>query len=407
MVFQKFLQQNARWLIAGGLLTLMSSFGQTFFISIFSGVIREEFSLSHGAWGGIYSLGTVTSAVIMVWAGALTDHFRVRVLGAGFLAILAIACLSMAVVPSAWALPFIIFALRLSGQGMMSHVASVAMARWFVSMRGRALAISSLGYAVGEALLPITFVALLTVLPWRSLWGVAAVFALISIPLLLRLLKTERTPKTVSEESQSVGMDERHWVRREVLGHKLFWFMVPALLGPSAFITAFFFQQVHLAETKGWSHAGLVALFPLLTAVGVVATLLSGWAVDRFGTARLMPVYQLPMVMAFVLLSAAQTLFGAAVAMVIMSLMIGANSTVPSAFWAEFYGTRHLGSIKAMAAAVMVLGSAIGPGLTGALIDYGIMFEDQMIGISTYFLCASGMAWLGVQQAKKLLPVSS
>jgi len=181
-------------------------------------------------------------------------------------------------------------------------------------------------------------------------------------------------------------------LRRQVLGHRLFWFMVPTLPGPATFITAFFFQQVHLAKTKGWSHADLVALFPLLTIVGVVATLVSGWAVDRFGTARLTPVYQLPLVTAFLLLSFAQTLFGAAVVMVIMSLTIGANSTVPSAFWAEFYGTRHLGSIKAMTTAVMVLGSAIGPGLTGVLIDYGIAFDNQMIGIAVYFIFASGMA---------------
>jgi MFS family permease len=283
----------------------------------------------------------------------------------------------------------------------------VAMARWFVAMRGRALAMASLGFALGEALLPLTFVALLTILPWRNLWVIAAMLVMLSIPLLLWLLKTERTPKSVSEESHAHGMSDRHWLRREVLGHRLFWFMAPALLGPSAFITAFFFQQVHLAEIKGWSHAGLVALFPLSTIVGVVATLVSGWAVDRFGTARLTPVYQLPLVAAFLVLSFAQTLSGAAVAMVIMSLTIGANSTVPSAFWAEFYGTRHLGSIKAMTTAVMVLGSAIGPGLTGVLIDYGIAFDDQMIGIAVYFIFASGMAWMGIRRAKHLLPAPS
>ena len=407
MSFRQFLQQNARWLIAGSLLTFMSSFGQTFFISVFSGAIRNEFSLTHGAWGGIYSMGTVASAIVMVWAGTLTDRFRVRVLGIVFLALLATACLAMAAIPSVWALPFVIFALRLSGQGMIGHIAMVAMARWFVAMRGRALAIASLGVALGEALLPLTFVAMLTILPWRNLWVIAAMLVMLSIPLLLWLLKAERTPKSVSEESHAHGMSDHHWLRREVLGHRLFWFMVPALLGPSAFITAFFFQQVHLAEIKGWSHTGLVALFPLLTSVGVIATLVSGWAVDRFGTARLTPIYQLPLVAAFVVLSFAQTLFGAAVAMVIMSLTIGANSTVPSAFWAEFYGTRHLGSIKAMATAVMVLGSAIGPGLTGVLIDYGVAFDSQMIGIAVYFIFASGMAWLGIRQAKHMLPAPS
>lgn len=406
MSFIQFIRQNARWLIAGSLLTLMSSFGQTFFISVFSGVIREDFSLTHGAWGGIYSLGTLASAFVMLWAGTLTDQFRMRSLGIICLGALAMACLAMAAIPSVWALPFVIFALRLSGQGMLSHTARVSMARWFVKTRGRALAIASLGFAVGESLLPLTFVALLTVLPWRSLWVIAAVLVLLPIPLLYRLLKSERTPKSVAEDLQSFGTSERHWLRREVLSNRLFWFMVPTLLGPSTFGTAFFFQQVHLAETKGWSHASLVALFPLLTVVGVGATLVSGWAVDRLGTSRIMPVFQLPIFVAFLALYFSQTLFGAAFAIVFMALTFGASSTVPGAFWAEFFGTRHLGSIKAMTTAIMVLGSAIGPGLTGLLIDYGIIFEDQMIGISLYFVFASGMAWLGIRQAKYLLPVT-
>jgi len=71
-----FLRLNGRWLSAGALLALMSSFGQTFFISVFAGEIREEFALSHSAWGGIYTLGTAVSAVLMVWAGGLTGSKR-------------------------------------------------------------------------------------------------------------------------------------------------------------------------------------------------------------------------------------------------------------------------------------------------------------------------------------------
>ena len=81
MGFARFLIDNARWLAAGALLTFMSGFGQTFFISIFAGEIRAEFGLSHGEWGAIYAMGTTASAVVMVWAGALADRFRARTLG--------------------------------------------------------------------------------------------------------------------------------------------------------------------------------------------------------------------------------------------------------------------------------------------------------------------------------------
>ena len=137
-----FLRDNAPWLSAGVLLTFLSGFGQTYFISIFAGEIRSEFGLSHGEWGGIYSLGTTASAIVMVWAGGLTDRFRARGLGAVTLLALALACVAMATVSAAWALPFVIFALRFIAQGMTSHIAVVAMARWFGATRGRALSLA-------------------------------------------------------------------------------------------------------------------------------------------------------------------------------------------------------------------------------------------------------------------------
>lgn len=404
MSFARFLRENAPFLAAGALLTFCSSFGQTFFISIFAGVIREEFALSHGAWGGIYTLGTLASAAVMVWAGILTDHFRARVLGAVILVMLAGAALLMAFVPAAWALPVAVFALRFAGQGMTVHIAMVAMARWFVATRGRALSIASLGVAAGEAFLPLAFVALLGVAPWRILWIGVAVFVLLMLPLLVRLLRLERTPQSLAEDNQSLGMTNRHWMRREVLGHWLFWSVFPALLAPAAFSTAFFFQQVHLAETKGWAHVELVALFPIFTACAVGSMIGSGWVIDRIGTGRLMPLYQLPMALGFVLMSMADSLPAAAVAVALMGVSQGAGSTLPNAFWAEYYGTRHLGGIKALATAVMVMGTAIGPGLTGALIDAGLIFEDQMLGIAAYFCGAAALVGLGIARARPLLP---
>ena len=396
----KFLRENAPWLSAGVLLTFLSSFGQTFFISIFAGKIMGDFGLSHGQWGGIYTLGTTASAALMVWAGGLTDRFRVRVLASIILILLALACVSMALNPVGWLLPVVIFALRFTGQGMTSHIAVVAMSRWFIATRGKALSVATLGFAGGEALLPLIFVALMLTWDWRALWGLAAVIAILGIPLILLLLRQERTPQSWAKSDQALGMLERHWTRRQTLHHFLFWFMVPALLGPAAFNTAFFFHQVHFAEVKGIAHVELVAMFPLYTGISIAAMVLSGWALDRWGTARLIPYMQLPMVVAFVLFSISTgpvtTLFG----FVFLGVTTGANTTLPNAFWAEFYGTGHIGSIKAMAAAIMVFGSAIGPGLTGVGIDLGLGIEAQYLLVATYFVFTSVMMGIGITRAR-------
>lgn len=399
-----FLKENRNWLSAGAVLTLLSSFGQTYFISLFAAEIRMDFGLSHGGWGAIYSIGTTASAAVMIWAGSLTDVLRARSLGVLVLAGLALACLAMAWNPYVTLLPVVIFALRLMGQGMCSHIAIVSMARWFVATRGRALSVASLGFAAGEALLPLIFVALLGIVHWRLLWVAAACIALLGIPLLMSLLRTERTPQSMAEENQSFGMQALHWSRHATLRHPLFWFMVPALLGPSAFNTAFFFHQVYFAELKGWTHLSLVTLFPLYTGVAIAAMVISGIALDRFGTARLIPLYQLPMVIAFGIFAVATSLGHAAMGFVFLALTTGANSTLPNAFWAEFYGTRHIGSIKAMATAVMVLGSAIGPGVTGVLIDLNVDLPTQYFGVAAYFLLSSLCMWVGIRRYRSALP---
>lgn len=398
-----FLRDNARWLSAGVLLTFLSSFGQTYFISLFAGEIREVFQISHGQWGGIYAVGTTASAIAMVWAGGLTDHFRVRSLGTIILGLLVLSCLFMALNPVWWLLPLVIFCLRFTGQGMTSHVAVVAMSRWFVASRGKALSVATLGFALAEAVLPMAFVTLLVFYDWRLLWGLAAIVALCGVPILHKLLHHERTPQSIAHTDQTFGMQAQNWTRNQVFCHPLFWFMVPAVLGPGAFNTAFFFHQVHFADIKQMTHVELVAMFPFYTGVGIVAMVLSGWLLDKIGTHRLIPWYQLPMVAAFITFAYADGYLSMLLGFFFLALTTGANATLPNAFWAEFYGTRHIGSIKAMAAAVMVLGSAIGPGITGLGIDLGLGLETQYLWIAAYFVFATAMMMAGVIRYRAML----
>ncbi len=406
MEFLLFLKDNYRWLTATALVTFASSFGQTFFISVFAGEIRAEFDLSHGAWGGIYTIGTSLSAVAMIWAGVLTDRFRVRMLGPVFLILLAIACMAMAFVSAKWALIPVIFALRFTGQGMLSQIGTVATVRWFVASRGRALSITMLGLALGNAALPILFVAALATNSWRSLWIVAAGLVLILVPVLFVLLKHERSPKSMSSDLLSVGMNGQQWRRMQLLRHWLFWLLVPTLIGPAAWGTSLFFQQVHLTQVKGWSHLEFVALFPLLTAAMVGMTLVSGWLIDRFSANRVMAYYLIPFSISFLTIALSDTLSGAAVGMILFGASSGMGATLIGAFWAEHCGTQHIGSIKAMVAAVMVFGSAIGPGITGWLIDRGIDFPVQMLWISAYFVVAALLAMVAANKARPLLPAA-
>ncbi|MBS8224886.1 MFS transporter [Vannielia litorea] len=398
-----FLRGNAPFLLAGALLSFTSSYGQTFFISIFAGEIMGSFGLSDGQWGLIYTIGTTISAITMIWAGTLTDRYRVRalanVVGPG----LALACLAMAAVSNPILLVFVIFTLRLFGQGLFSHLSMVAMARWFVGRRGMALSIASLGFALGQAILPVAFAAALPSVSWRWLWVISAALVLAALPVLAMLLRTERTPQSVAKATPSAGMGGQHWTRADMLRHPLFWFSIPVVLGPAAWGTALFFQQVHFTTIKGWALVDYVALMPIFTALSICSTFATGALIDRFGTSWLMRLYMLPFSLGFLILWQAQTLWGAGLGLGTVALGVGAQAALPGSYWAEFYGTRYIGSIKAAAGAVMVFGSAIGPGISGWLIDAGLTFEDQLPWIAAYFICAAASISFGIGLTRRRL----
>ena len=395
MTLLNFVQTNARWLGAGALLTFLSSFGQTFFISIFAGEIRAEYGLSHGDWGSIYALGTMSSAIVMIWAGTLADRFRARHLGAAILLGLALACLALVINPSVIFLPIIIFFLRLFGQGMAHHIAVVSMSRWFVATRGRALAIVSLGFSLGEIILPIAFVALMAVIDWRWLWVLSAGITMLSVPLFLNMLKSERLPGSEPDADRRSGMNGRHWTRAEVLRNPVFWCVVPAISGISAFGTALLFHQVHYSQVKGISHLTFVSMVPIYTLVAIGAMIVYGIALDKIGTVRLIRLYQVPLIVCFLLFGLGQGPLVVALGFAAMGISAGGNSTLINAFWAETYGTANIGGIKAIASAAMVLGSAIGPGLTGFLIDSGMGLDQQYVLVAGYFLCTTVLLHIG------------
>ncbi|MFL2795641.1 MAG: nitrate/nitrite transporter [Paracoccaceae bacterium] len=397
MGYFAFIRTNIAWLLAGFILALNSSFGQTFFISIFAGKIQAYFNLSHGDWGSIYMMGTLASATVMIWAGTSSDIFRARSIGVLVLVGLSMSTLLMALNPAVWLLPFIVFLLRFLGQGMLPHISAVSMSRWFISQRGKALAISNTGYALGEALLPVLFTVLMLSYHWQHLWVVASVFCFLMVPLIWILLKNERTPQSLAEEVVAFGLLGKSWSRKEVITHPLFWFMLPALIGPSACMTSFFFQQVYFAEIKGWTHLQLVALFPIYTLVAILFNLVSGWALDKFGLDRVIPFYQIPLVFAFILFYFVSTQLGLALGLCLLAISAGANSTLPTAYWAEYYGTQFLGTIKALGTAIMVLGSAIGPGMTGYLIDLGFGIEKQYFIFGIYFMFSTSLMYVGIK----------
>ncbi|MGB0507003.1 MAG: MFS transporter [Pikeienuella sp.] len=391
MTFLSFLRGNAPWLAAGGLMSLSTGFGQTFFISLYATELRAEFNLSHGDWGVIYMVATLTSAVALTFAGRLNDRFRARSMALIILLAFALICVGMWAVNSALMLGVLILGLRFCGQGMLGHISMTAMGKWFRATRARAIAIASLGYSAGEAVLPTIALSAIALVGWRQSWLLAAAFLVfIAAPLLLWLLRNERSPQATVEAVSSPGMGGRHWTSGDMMRHWMFWALLPGIVAPAWVGTVIFFQIRELTDAKGWEIISYAALaYPAYSITTVVSSFVFGWAADRFGAVRLLPFYLLGWAGAVFLLSAADSLFMGAMAMMIGGVASGGVSIVTGALFAEVYGTRWLGGVRAIAVAMMVLGSAVGPGVSGALLDAGVGIIEQLYGMGGAILIVS------------------
>lgn len=388
MTITVFLRDNARWLFGGFLLTFFSSFGQTYFISLSAGEIRSEYGLSHGDFGTLYMVATLASAASLPQLGKIID--RISVASTVLLAapVLALASVLMAWSQSLALLALAIYLLRLFGQGMFSHIAFTAMGRWFAAQRGRAVSLTAIGVNFGEAVFPISFVGVAALVGWRGSWLIAAgVLMVVALPLIYALMKVERTPQSVAGDPANPAV--RDWTRAEVLRDPLFWAACSGILAPGFIGTTVFFNQVYLSELRGWDPSVFAASFAIMSAMTILFALIAGQLIDRYSAIRMLPSFLVPLSLSCFVLAFTDAPWGAYAFMALMGVSYGFSSTLFGALWPELYGTRYLGGIRSLIVAFMVFATAMGPGISGALIDRGVSYPGQIAAMGVYTMIIS------------------
>jgi len=381
----------------GFALTFLSSFGQTFLVSLFVPSFLEAFQLSQGGFGALYAAATLASAAFLPWAGGMIDRVRLNRFSVGVVILMASSAAVLAVAWSPWVLLLGLFGVRLAGQGLSSHTALTAMARYHGATRGRALALSGLGYSAGEALLPLAASVAIASVGWRASWGLVGGLTLVafapSLVLLLRRSGVELDPVRLARPRQEEG--SRSWSRREVLRDVRFLGILPAALMSPFWVTGFFLYQAAIAEARGWSLPLLASAFLAYAAMRVLASLAAGGLVDRFSARRLFPLSLLPMAGALLVILSSSALPVAYLYMGGLGVSVGLGATIKPALWAELYGVEHLGAIKSMMGTLMVVSTAGSPLLIGVLLDRGTALETIFwAGAVTSMMGSVGAWWV-------------
>jgi len=380
-------RSNFKIIIFGFIFTFFSCIGQSFFIGLFNSNIREELNITHGEFGFIYGVATLCSSLTLIWLGKKIDDLKLLNYSLLVVIFLFFSALFFSYINGIIFLLIAIFFLRLSGQGLMAHTASTAVSRFFEKSRGKALSYIWFGMSLGEFLLPVLIVYILSLVYWRDLWIQISILILIILPIFSYFMVKDINITSREKDNDNYKNNSffiKSWTRKEVLFDLKFYGLLPSLLAPAFIITGIAINQSFIVESKGWGEYAIAKAFMFYSVLTVLTLFLSGLLVDKFTSRKLIPILNFPLLLSLMVLAFFHHPYSAFIFMGLLGITNGLTNVLLSSLWAEIYGVHYLGSIKALTGSLMVFSTALATVVFGVLIDLGYTIENIAIFCSFY-----------------------
>ena len=377
-------------IIFGFIFTFFSSFGQSFFLGLFNSSIRNELSITHGQFGSIYASATLLSSFLLIWVGKKIDDINISKFALFVILLLSFSSFFFSKISSVIFLFIAIFLMRFAGQGMMSHTATTTISRYFTKSRGKALSTGWFGLSTAEFILPVLIVYLLAIYNWKNIWITISLIVIIFLPIVSYFLV-----KNLNFDSRETQDDEnsseykiKDWKRTEVIKDFRFYIICANMLAMPWIATGTFVYQSFILESKNWGPFIIAQSFMAYSILSVITLFLSGFLIDRFTSRKLLIFMNIPLLLAVIVIIYFNHPITAFIFLGLIGISNGFANVLGSSTWAEIYGVKYIGSIKALTTALMVFATAFGTALFGALIDRGFSIE-QIALISSIYISIS------------------
>ena len=372
-------------IIFGFIFTFFSSFGQSFFLGLFNSSIRDALSITHGQFGSIYASATLLSSIVLVWIGKKIDDVNILKFASYVIIFLSASCFIFSKISSVIFLFVGIFLMRLAGQGLSSHTATTTISRFFEKNRGRALSTGWLGLSLAEFIMPVLIVFLLTFIEWRDIWVSISILVILVLPVATFLLVKDVKLDTREESKIDENNKEiKQWKRIEVLKDYRFYIICMTMLAMPWIATGSFVYQSFISSSKEWGPYVIAQSFMAYSILSVITLFISGFLIDKFSSRKLLIYMNIPLLFGTIVLYYFDASLSSFVFFGLVGVTNGLANVLGSSTWAEIYGVKYIGSIKALTTALMVFSTAFGTALFGFLIDIGFSIEQIAVVSGTY-----------------------
>ena len=370
------LSLNKKIIIFGFIFTFFSSFGQSFFLGLFNAPIRNELGITHGQFGNLYATATICSSLLLIWVGKKIDDYKLINYSFFVIILLFLSSFFFSFINSIYFLAIGIFLMRFSGEGLMSHTSATAITRFFDKSRGKALSTIWFGLSSAEFILPVLATYLFVIYSWRTVWQGIAILVILFLPLVI--FNTIKSINLDSREDQKTNLKKikiKNWKRKEVIKDYRFYIISLNMLAMPWIATGIFVYQSYITDSKLWSTYTIPKAFMVYSITSIITLFSSGFLVDKFTSRKLIPVMNIPLLFAMIVLFYFQNEIYAYFFLGLIGVSNGLANVLGSSTWAEIYGVKYIGSIRALTVAFMVFATAFGTAVFGILIDYGFSIE--------------------------------
>ena len=378
---------NKKVIIFGFIFTFFSSFGQSFFLGLFNAPIRNELGITHGEFGNIYATATIFSSLLLIWVGKKIDEYQIIYYSFFVIILLFFSSLFFSFINSIIFLSIGIFLMRFSGQGLMSHTSTTTISRFFERSRGKALSTIWFGLSSAEFVLPVLATYLFVVYSWRSVWQGIAIIIIIFLPLVvLNTIKKIKLESREKDLSPKKNFKIKSWRRTEVIKDYRFYIVSLNMLAMPWIATGIFVYQSFISDSKIWNIYTIPKAFMVYSLASIITLFFSGFLVDKFTSRKLIPIMNIPLLIAMFVLFYYQHEMSAFIFLGLVGISNGLANVLGSSTWAEIYGVKFIGSIKALTTAFMVFSTAFGTAVFGLMIDNGFTIENIAFVSSIYIV---------------------
>ena len=292
-------------------------------------------------------------------------------------------------------------------------VVNAAVSKWFITKRGWALAVGSIGVSLAGMISPVTVTFIVDTWNWRS--GYAALGTFITLAIVPAAFVMRRMPEdygmrpdgdgagTGPQAAQTPSAVEPHSLTRsQALRTSGFWLLTLGFTLNYTAMSAILVHAIPFATEAGFSRAVASAAL----AVNGVGNLASkgfwGYGLQRFD-ARLLAAtaYTVSATGVALMILAGVTGQGAILFPGFFLYGFGFGGTIPLSefLWARYFGREHIGAIRGIGNPISVAGTGLGPVLAGAWFDLsGAYYPAFIAAIAVY---VSAAATVGASKSRR------